>query len=419
MAPISASAPSKRNTFLLLALFVSVVLFLALLPWLRRINEETARLEHQAEQNQKSASELSGKRQQLDAARLAVTQTPNDPIAHLRLAGMLTETGALDEARSHVELSLRLRPGEVGALLLLADIHQRARQHYEAMNAYRGALARSPLDPRALTGLGWLYVSFGWTREARALLEPAVTALPDDPRLRVTLTMAYIQHNEYGKAEQQLLEVRRLAPKDVSLWSPLADLYNKARESKKAITAANDALALMPEDPRLLNELAQACFDSGDIAGAEANARKVLAVVPEDLRARYRLALCYQRTNRAAEMQRELETIFQRAPGYEMTRLLLGQTYLKQNRAAEGRKLLAEYRKEEAAAHKRARVGYLLSTKLNDAEAHWRMALLYQEDRNRPRLLMELHKTLEIAPNHAGAKRLLAETLAAPDRAGS
>ena len=92
--------------------------------------------------------------------------------------------------------------------LALADIYERLRRHYEAMEIYRAILKRSPGTVAAVNRLSWLYISYGWTVDARALLEPAVKANPDDPHLAVELALTYLQTHDFQRCEQLLLRIR-------------------------------------------------------------------------------------------------------------------------------------------------------------------------------------------------------------------
>src|SRR5262249_38751416 len=149
-------------------------------------------------------------------------------------------------------------------------------RHYEAMEIYRATLRSAPGMKQAVNRLSWLYISYGWTVDARALLEPAAKANPDDPHLAVELALTYLQTHDFQRCEQILLKVRRDHPAEPELWNPLVDLYMKRKLYSKAIEVLQDSLKLRPGEPALMDSLAEALFDSGDTAGAQSRWRTVL-----------------------------------------------------------------------------------------------------------------------------------------------
>src|SRR5438105_1174991 len=250
----------RRRRLLLAGLLGLAILYLVLLPWLRRMSAETARLQRDTAARQSEAARLGGIRRALEEARARVERHPQDAAAQLDLAERCSEAGQLDEGVRHARLAAQLWPHDPDPLLLLADLQLRARRYVAAVDAYKTALSIAPGNQRALTGLAFLYVSFGWPADAEALLEPAVRAAPTNPYLKVALAAAYTQQQEWGAAERLLLQARRLAPDRVELWSPLADLYNQSRRERDAVTVARDGLARRPGDPHLLDELGQAYY---------------------------------------------------------------------------------------------------------------------------------------------------------------
>jgi tetratricopeptide (TPR) repeat protein len=407
----SATRSRTARRYLLLASLLGVaVLYLALLPRLRQMTAETERLKRQTRAGQKEAVQLAGRRRALDDARARVERDPRDGQARLELATRLSEAGQIDEAARHAQAAADLLPRDPAPLLIRADIDRRARRYVEAVDAYRGALARAPSHQQALTGLALLYVSFGWPREAEALLEPAIRAAPQNPYLKVTLAAAYSQHESYGDAEKLLIEVRRLVPEDVSLWSPLANLYMAMRRERDVVAVAQDVLAQSPGDVAMLNELGQAYYQLHEIPQAQAALRQVLDKDPENVPAHYYLALCARSLHQPDAAIRELESVLRRDPGYEQTRLFLGRLYLASNRTAEGRQLLAAFQSEQTHALARSRAMLRVANQPRDADAHRRLARLYREQGDRPHMRVELRKVLELAPADAEARRMLEES---------
>jgi predicted Zn-dependent protease len=382
------------------------LLYVALLPQLQRMQAETERLRREEARHNAALTQPAGPVSGLDAARAAVAKSPNDLNANMMLAAALVAAGKSDEALTYVRHCADRDPGNVR--VKLADIYERTRRHYDAMQAYHTLLAQDPGNVDAVNRLCWLYISYGWTTEARTLLEPVVRANPDDPHLAVELALTYLQTHDFQRCEQLLLKIRKEHPDEPDLWKPLADLYMKRAMFPKAIGVLRDALKLRPDDPILMHSLADVLFESGDIPGAQSAWQTILSASPNDVPAHYGLAECYRKTSKTAEAVQELETVKRLAPGYQESKMMLGQLYLQTGRAAEGGKLLREYQGEHAKSREYARVSLLLASKPRDPAAHFEMARLYVAAGNPERAVVELHRVLDLDPRQDDARKMLA-----------
>ena len=406
----SAGGGSKSTHMrpLLVALAAIVLLYVALLPQLRRMQAETERLRREEARHNAALTQPARPSGDLDAARAAVAKAPDNLNANMMLASALVAAGKPDEALGYVRRCADRAPNDARIKLALADIYERLRRHYDAMQIYRGLLAQDPGNVDALNRLCWLYISYGWTTDARALLEPAVRAHPDDSHLAVELALTDLQTHDLQRSEKLLLKLRKEHPDEPDLWLPLADLYRKQAQFPKAIGVLRDALKLRPEDPTITHNLADALFESGDIPGALSVFQTILATAPNDAPAHYGLAQCYRKMGKTAEAIQELETVTRLAPGYQDTKLMLGQLYLRTGRAAEGGKLLRAYQQEHARSREYARVSLLLASKPRDPAVHFEMAGIYASDGNPERAIVELHRVLELDPHNDGARKMLA-----------
>ncbi|HET6383891.1 MAG TPA: tetratricopeptide repeat protein [Armatimonadota bacterium] len=418
---VSEPGANRRRKALIIALSLLVVAYLALIPWRRqiqrntdRINRETAAAQARDAQNHAAAAAAADQQQiaqnSLNFARAAVRKSPNDPIAHLRLAAVLQTLGRFPQAEDEAKTMLRLRPGDKFGMVMLGQVQQHSKQYQAALDTFHSVLKRYPHETDALVSLGLMYITFGWSSQAIALLQGAVAAAPHDVQLRVEFALAYTQANDFRHAEQQLLEVRNLAPQQSKLWSPLIAVYNSTRRYKDAIAIGKQVLALDANDVRVMLPVGQAYFESGDNASAIAVFQKALTIDPTNVSAHYRLALCYQRDRQEGKARKELEYVLKKAPDFEQTRLLLGQIYIRQGLVSRASVLLTEYQKAQTAAEKYNRLSFLMATRPNDPNSHYQMAELYLSQHDTPHAIVELHRTLELDPAYAAARRLLART---------
>src|SRR5260221_10295777 len=95
---------------LLLGLLTLSVLYLALLPRLRRMSAETARLQRETAARQTDAARLAGLRRSLAEARARVERDPRDAAAQIEMAERSSEMGQMDEGARHAQLAAGLMP---------------------------------------------------------------------------------------------------------------------------------------------------------------------------------------------------------------------------------------------------------------------------------------------------------------------
>jgi tetratricopeptide (TPR) repeat protein len=408
----STTPRSNRRTYLLLAgLIVIGLVYLLLRPSLDRMRAETARIDRETAAKQTAIQTATSASDELKAAQAAAEARPTDGAAQLNYAARLSAAGQFDEAASRAETAAQRMPDSPDPLLMLADIGLKAKWYDRAMQADEAAIRRFPGDTRPIIGLGWIYSTFGWAVEARDLLSKAAARTPDNAQLQVALALADLQSGDAVKAAAILSELRKRQPQEARLWSPLADVYLKAGKTAQALEVTRAALAQMPGDVQLLNGLGRELYATGDLANAAAAFRQIIAAVPANIEAHYQLALCLKRDNHPADAAHELEMVAKTDPDYQQTALLLGQIYVQQGRTAEGRQLMQRYQQQQQKSDANAKANVrLLSTPYN-ADAHYKMALVYRDQPDIPRMIGELYRTLQLQPAHAGAKQLYAEAM--------
>jgi len=412
---ITKTGPKRRAPrigLLLGLLFTLAIVYVMLQPNLRAIQAKTERMrrEHAHQQEPPSVrATANDPAKALEAARAAVRETPNSAEANLHLASRLVATGAKEEALQYAETAVRLAPHDDRAMQALGDLYERMRRLYEARQFYRKVLEREPDNAVAIDRLGWLYISFGWSKEACDLLQPAVRTHPHHAHMKVALALALMQTHEFQLSEKLLQTVRAEYPDRPDLWLPLVDLYMKRSNNDKAIAVLRKGLQLRHDDQLMLQTLAQAQFDSGDIADSTITWNRLLTLAPDSAAVHFGLALIYQKEGRAADAIQELDALARLGNPYGQARLVRGQLYLQTGRAAEGARLMREYQEALARTQELARVSVLLVSKPTDPDVHLQMARIHLHENDIPRMIVELHRTLELDPANAQAKHLLAQ----------
>lgn len=411
------TATGSRRRRVLVGVLAGVgITYLLLLPRLRQMQADTAKLEREIaareSSNSKQSPALAGSQGEAGSAvSTGHAAAALDPSA-LREAQEFGAAGRLGDAEARLRATLKGRPLNLDEELFLADIFHRQRDYYRAIQGYRAILSESPGDPRATAALGSLYIALGWTQDAMDILADAVQKNPSNLPLKVALAMANLQHADDGKAETQLRAVKSAAPDQPALWGPLLPLLTHAHRYPEAITIGRDLASRMPDNASVLMELARALLESGNVQEATEMYRRVIAQNDKNAGAHFGLARCYAKIGQREEAIREDEAAIQRQPSLTPARLQLGQLYLQTGRESDGRRLIAAAKADVEKGKRASRVGYLLSNRTHDADSHWQMANAYKERGDLPRQLVELQRTLELNPKHQHAHDLLTKARA-------
>ncbi|WP_293779040.1 cellulose synthase subunit BcsC-related outer membrane protein [uncultured Oxalicibacterium sp.] len=248
---------------------------------------------------------------------------------NMRAADQLLEQQRLLEAEAMVRNALSLRPNDVDALALLANIRLADGDNKEAESLFRDALKREPDNGRAMRGLVSLLARSDHREEAHALLDAFAQRFPK-------------QENKYAGVRADLLREE-------------ADTYLAAGRPSHAIQSLEAAIVLQPADPWHRFTLAKV-YDSLNLP---ALARRVMEegvqLAPKDPGMRYAnaLNLISQGDNKAA--LQELATIVEkdRTQGMKDTEVRAGLNLAVEDaRLALGRDLPEEAREIMAQAER-------------------------------------------------------------------
>jgi tetratricopeptide (TPR) repeat protein len=143
--------------------------------------------------------------------RLAVSLTPNDPVAHNNLGNALRPLGLWKEALAACERALALAPDYPDAQLSHANALQDMGCPAEAVAGYDRLLQRTPNDPRALANRGLALRSLNRSHDAVKSFEQAMAIDPGNAQIRALAGQAYLATGDL-KTGFGLFEARWSAP---------------------------------------------------------------------------------------------------------------------------------------------------------------------------------------------------------------
>jgi len=342
-----------------------------------------------------------------------VPEKIRDPRFFNYRAMLLLSVGRVDEARSDIEQSLNLEPGNSHALALLSII----------------AVVQNEKD------------------KALGLARKAVAADPDSATPRIALSYALQANFQLEAALKSLQEAVKLAPENSLAWARLAELWLSFGNLDKALESAKEALKLNPDLARTQTVLGFAYLaqiKTRESIKAFEQAIKIEQAAPLP---RLGLGLAKIREGDLKGGRQEIEIAASLDPNNSLIRSYLGKAYFEEKRDKKAAQQFAiakeldpldptsffydAIRKQSINRPVEALHDLQESIELNDNRAIYRSRLLLDEDlaarsASLARIynnlgfqqlaLVEGWRSVTAAPDNFSAHRFLADSYAALPR---
>lgn len=295
--------------------------------------------------------------------RRALARDPDQPLAHLGLAFVLTQTERVGEAETVALRAVKRFPDHGELWNLLGHIHSQRDQSDRAAAAFRRAIDVSPALGLAWANLGAVELALGHTAAAVAVLSRANELVPGNEAVLRDLAVAHAQDGNLDAAEialqQRLAANPRLADtyellgrvhrlrgandkaaamletaialgqQSATTHALLGDCYRSSQKFRPALQAFLASLALGPDAPRVRYMAAEMHQQLGEHDRAMEGFRSVQASDDPELAAdlEISLALGLARDGRAVEAEARLVQRFVAAPENERAASALAKFY--------------------------------------------------------------------------------------------
>jgi Flp pilus assembly protein TadD len=216
----------------------------------------------------------------------AVWMSHNNPTYVAALAKIFAECGRAREARSGYTLALRLDPGNVQALVGLADIDRIAGKNVSAVSLYQRAEEIDPLNFDVHSRLADAFLDLHRFGGAEIEFQYCLCIRPLDAGSMLFLATA---QSEQGKLDEAIatlngiLAVPQVSAKIQSdAYVQLGALMLQAGRSADAVDVLRKAQALAPDDPQVANALGAALYSNGEIEEANEEWKTSLSSSDQD-----------------------------------------------------------------------------------------------------------------------------------------
>ena len=166
------------------------------------------------------------------------------------LAQVHERAGDHAQAVKLLEQALARRPQSAELAFALASAYQRNGQWEHAVDVVRASILKRDADNvQALNFIGYALASEGQRLdEARKMLEHALALKPMSGEVADSLGWLYVKLNRLDEAERLLVRADRLTPEDPEILEHLGDLYVKRSDRARAVEAYKRALRNKPDD---------------------------------------------------------------------------------------------------------------------------------------------------------------------------
>lgn len=318
---------------------------------------------------------------------------PDNIDAQLKAGALLLLSNQYAEAKTRAETVLRISPRHPGGLTLLGNALAGMNDTDGALDRLNEAILSDPSQGSLYSNVGVLQLARGDRQMAEASFRKAARATPTRPEPRVALAHFYRSQGRDAEAEQTLLEAIAVAPKSIQANSNLAELYLTTGRAALA-EAPLKAIADARQDPESMFTLADYYTRTRRTKEAAAILDKLAATSQTYGLAKARLAAIDYTEGRADQAHKSLDELLRREP---LNRLAL---------VLKGRLLLIEKKNDQALDFaKRA----LASDPEHSSEAHYLLALVYQNRGQLEESESEFKQVMKVAPSSASAAVALSQ----------
>lgn len=203
---------------------------------------------------------------------------------YFNLGLALQQAGHLNEARSALLQSVKLKPTLRGANLFLGLIAYRENRYQDAEVRLARETRLDPRDAKAFMWLGVCYLAQDNPQAAIAPLDRAYALDPKDPDILYHRGHAYLL-----MADASYAAMFRLNPDSMRVHQVLGEAYAKSYRTQQAITEFEASIKLAPHQPGLHEELADQYWVAGDLDKAAEAYREELDIDPYSVTSMYKL----------------------------------------------------------------------------------------------------------------------------------
>lgn len=340
------------------------------------------------------------------AFRRVTGQMPEYMPAHERLAFLLMDRGAFEEAEERLTYVVRMRPDMPQGYVGLAKVNLGTDRIESGVAHLKKALELAPAFAEAHYLLGRAYQKLGLSWEAEVALargghsEPSM--IPDPwhssiNRARMTLVARqelaseWIRRGRLEDAVRELESLRRRYPESTAVINNLAVAYKRMNRTDDARRLLQSALDDGSNHPTVHISLARALMELGRLEEGLDHADSAIKVAPMSGPAYFTRGIILVRLRQYADAVEAFREATRRDPGSSEAYENIGRLLAHLSRWGEAEDALRT----------------AIAVEPHSAVARYELAMVYQQQGRLVEARENLEKAVELDPNDEGAREAL------------
>ncbi|MGE0702642.1 MAG: tetratricopeptide repeat protein [Vicinamibacterales bacterium] len=267
--------------------------------------------------------------------RRTVELVPAESVAHEQLAVLLSETGRFEEAHAELQRGLDIAPGHRSLRFNVAVLLSRQKRWAEAERGLREAIAAAPLSLNAIGNLGRVLAEQQRHEESADVFEQAIEMTPRDPGARHGLLNALRMLRRFDEVVKGARKWIADCPDDPYAWRALA--LSLAQQGEQEAEAAADRVDQLAADSTISYETrGMVALGLGRAAEALKWFDKGLEQSPDQVSLIVNRSLALDEVSGLEAARAELQRALTLEPGSETAQLNLSMVSLRLGQFAEG-----------------------------------------------------------------------------------
>ena len=196
----------------------------------------------------------------IDYAQQLLTQKEHPAVLSI-LVECCFNVEDFENARKNIDRLLEIK-NDSKALNLLGKISMKEEKYEEALQYFKQASVKNPLNRKRKIELGNVYVELGLADEATEIFDAIMESDPTDLNL-VDMGNVYLNSGNIEKAGKCLKQVVDPFPETLEVFNKYAVELRKIGEYEEAIQQYLKCLSLVPENHVILYNLGRVYFEIG------------------------------------------------------------------------------------------------------------------------------------------------------------
>jgi tetratricopeptide (TPR) repeat protein len=212
--------------------------------------------------------------------------TSDNFIGQNNLGDALSKMGKVNEAITHLQKALQIKPGFAEAHNNLGNALLQKGNVDEAIAHCQRALEIKPDFAGAHNNLGNALLQKGNVDEAIVHYQQALEINPDRAEARINLGSALLQKGRVDEAIAQYQQALQINPASAEAHNNLGSALLQKGNVDEAIARYQQALQITPDNAKVHNNLGNALLQKGNVDEAIAQYQKALQIKPDYANAR-------------------------------------------------------------------------------------------------------------------------------------